>query len=80
MDIRHDHNYTKAYKRWITPKGQKTFTIEQQYTDDTSWATTSKDTIEEIKQIVPKILTNKNRIVNEDKTEEYIISRNPDLE
>ena len=80
LDIRHDHNYTKADKRWITPKGQKTFTIEQQYTDDTSWATTSKDTIEEIKQIVPKILTNKNRIVNEDKTEEYIISRNADLE
>ena len=43
-----------------------------------SWATTSKDTIEEIKQIVPRILTNKNLIVNEDKTEEYSISRTSD--
>ena len=80
MDIRHDHNYTKADKKRITPKVQKTFTIEQQYADDTSWATTNKETIEEIKQTVPKILTNKNLIVNEDKTEEYIISRTSDPE
>ena len=78
LDIRHDHNYTKADKKRITPKVQKTFTIDQQYADDTSWATTSKDTIEEIKQIVPKTLTNKNLIVNEDKTEEYSISRTSD--
>ena len=75
LDTRHDHNYTKADKKKTIPKVQKSFTIEQQYADDTSWATTSKDTIEEIKQIVPKILTNKNLIVNEDKTEEYSISR-----
>ena len=35
---------------------------------------------EEIKQIVPKTLKNKNLIVNEDKTEEYSISRTSDSE
>ena len=64
----------------ITPKIQKSFIIDQQYADDTSWATTNKDTIEEIKSNVPKILTEKNLIVNEDKTEEYTISRTSDPE
>ena len=80
MDIRYDHNNTKADKKRITPIVQKTFTIEQQNADDTSWATTNKEIIDEIKQRVPKILTNKNLIVNEDKTEEYVISRTSNLE
>ena len=66
---------TTTDKKRITPKVQKSYTIEQQYADDTSWATTNKEIIEEIKQTVPKILTNKNLIVNEDKTKEYVISR-----
>ena len=42
IDIRHDHNYTKADKHRTTPKVQKIFNIDQQYADDTSLATTSK--------------------------------------
>ena len=80
IDLRHDHNYTKEDKYRITPKIQKSFIIDQQYADDTSWVTTNKDTIEDIKSKVPKILTEKNLIVNEDKTEEYTISRTTDTE
>ena len=76
LDTRHDHNYTKADKHRVTPKVQKAFTIEQQYADDTSWATTNNNVITEIKQTIPTILTNRNLIVNQDKTEEYTISRN----
>ena len=80
LDIRHDHNYTKADKHRVTPKVQKAFTIDQQYADDTSWVTTNKTIITEIKQTIPTILTNKNLIVNQDKTEEYTISRNSDTD
>ena len=76
LDIRHDHNYTKADKHRVTPKTQKAFSIDQQYADDTSWVTTNRNIIEEIKQKIPPILTSKNLIVNQDKTEEYTISRN----
>ena len=80
IDTSHDHNYTKADKNKKITKVQKAFTIEQQYADDTSWATTNIKIIEEIKETIPTILTNKNLIVNQDKTEEYTISRTSNTE
>ena len=80
IDISHDHNYTKADKNKKITKVQKAFTIEQQYADDTSWATTNIKIIEEIKETIPTILTNKNLIVNQDKKEEYTISRTSNTE
>jgi len=64
IDTSHDHNYTKADKQKKITKVQKAFTIEQQYADDTSWATTNIKIVDEIKQTIPTILTNKNLIVN----------------
>ena len=69
LDTSHDHNYTIADKHKKITKVQKAFTIEQQYADYTYWATTNIKIIEEIKQTIPTILTNKNLIVNQDKKE-----------
>ena len=69
----------KIIKNSITTKKQKSYIIEQQYSDDVSWIITSFDAKEEIKKTVHNILTNRNLIVNaDDKTEEYSISRTSD--
>ena len=52
--------------------------INQQYADDTSWITSSKETKENIKKEVPKILKLKNLQVNEGKTEEHTVKRGGD--
>ncbi len=75
-DIEHDHNYTKI--RTSVPKGQNSFLIHQQYADDTSWATTVKKVKDSIKDIAPRKLKAKNLLVNNDKTEDYVVSRGGD--
>ena len=52
--------------------------IDQQYADDTGWASTSKHKTEVIKKSIPQTLKDKNLNVNETKTEEYTIKRNED--
>ena len=76
IDVKHDHSYSKASKNVKIPKGQRGYTIDQQYADDISWATTSEIVKESVKTETPKILTKKNLIANEDKTEDYEIFRN----
>ena len=75
IDISHDHTYTKTDKHKITPKGQKAYLIDQQYADDASWITTSEKSKESVKQTTPQALKNKNLYVNEDKTEDFSVSR-----
>ena len=57
-----DHNYHHSFKR---------ISIDQQYADDTGWATRDREEVRAIKQIAPKKLKEKNLGVNESKTEEY---------
>ena len=82
LDLCHDHPYHKAVEKDRTkiPKGQSEFCIDQQYADDASWATTKVTVKEEIKTIAPQKLRENNLLVNEDKTEEFEVSRtsNPD--
>ena len=75
IDVSHDHTYTKSDKHKITPKGQKAYLIDQQYADDASWITTSEKSKESVKQTTPQALKNKNFFVNEDKTEDFSVSR-----
>ena len=75
IDVSHDHTYTKSDKHKITPKGQKAYFIDQQYADDASWITTSEKSKESVKQTTPQALKNKNLYVNEDKTEDFSVSR-----
>ena len=75
IDVSHDHTYTKSDKHKITPKGQKAYLIDQQYADDASWITTSEKSKESVKQTTPQALKNKNLYVNEDKTEDFSVSR-----
>ncbi len=49
--------------------------IDQQYADDTGWATTNPGFIEYIKKTIPARLLTRNLGVNVDKTEEYTISK-----
>ena len=78
LDIQHDHNYTTEDKHRKITKIQKAYTIDQQYADDISWITTSKTVTENIKNTIPTVLTERNLIINQDKTEEYSINRNSD--
>ena len=79
-DAAHDHNYNKKtfmhvehpYCRHSTVKE---FTINQQYADDISWASTNINTINNIKDTAPTILKERNLQVNEDKTELYTIGK-----
>ena len=52
--------------------------IDQQYADDTGWASASKHKINNIKKTVPAKLKQRNLNVNESKTEEFTIKRNGD--
>ena len=81
LDAKHDHPYARAIggKERI-PKGQKKFCIAQQYADDISWATTEEHIKNNIKNVVPGELRKKNLLVNEDKTEEYTVTRNGNTE
>ena len=64
-----EHNYAI-----IRPPGPE-FSIAPKYADDITWATVSKDKIERVKETVPPKLKGRNLIINEEKTEEYIISK-----
>ena len=74
QDIQHDHNYTKADKKVKVKKAQKACSIDQQCADDIPWITTSKTTTDTIKESIPPILTDRNFIVNKEKTEDYSIN------
>lgn len=63
-----EHSYTKVKKEHIE--------INQEYADDISQITTNKNTIQKIKNELPKTLNERNLKCNEDKTEEYEIKRN----
>ncbi len=63
-----DHCYEKIQ--------ELVFTLDQQYADDISWASTSKNVLENIESTVPKTLKSRNLFVNKSKTEKYSISRN----
>ena len=86
LDIAHDHPYIKNEfkrgdeRRIEPPKSQNNFCIAQQYADDTSWITTEKHIKDNIKSKVPPVLKARNLLVNEDKTEEYTVSREGDTE
>ena len=80
IDIKHDHTYSNISKKVKTPKGQHQLLIDQQYADDISWATENKEVKDSIKEEAPPILRSKNLIANDDKTEDYEISRNSSQE
>jgi hypothetical protein len=63
-----DHGYE--------PTENIVFTLDQQYADDISWASTSKTVLENIETIIPEVLKERNLFVNESKTEKYTISKN----
>ena len=50
------------------------FTIEPKYADDITWATTSENVIKTVKDSIPSKLRTRNLIINEDKTEEFMIT------
>ena len=81
-DIRFEHSYSKTHikakKDTNIPKSQNSCYIPQQYADDGSWATTSEETKNSIKDKVPEQLRKHNLLVNDDKTEEFSISKNGD--
>ena len=82
IDTNHDHPYHKNVEkdRKKTPKGQDSFCIGQQYADDASWATTSLRVKDSIKSIAPAELKRRNLLANEEKTEEYTVTRNGSTE
>ena len=63
-----DHTYTRMHPN-------RNLTIDQQYADDIGWATTNKETTENIKKTVPQKLKDRNLTINIEKTEEYTITR-----
>ena len=63
-----DHGYE--------PTENLVFTLDQQYADDISWASTNKTVFEKIETIIPEVLKERNLFVNESKTEKYTVSRN----
>ena len=63
-----DHTYTD--------QDHLSFTVDQQYADDISWALTSKNILENIEKTVPTALSERNLFVNEGKTEKYTIKKN----
>ena len=81
-DIRYEHSYSKTHikakKDTNIKKSQHCCYIPQQYADDGSWATTSEETKNSIKNNVPEQLRKHNLIVNDDKTEEFSINKDGD--
>lgn len=68
--IMNEHNYA------IYRPPKQNFTIEPKYADDITWATTSIEVINTIKNTIPPKLTQRELKINEDKTEEFIITKN----
>jgi hypothetical protein len=65
-----DHDYCE--------KNTQIFTVDQQYADDISWASTQKSILNTIEKVVPEELSKRNLFVNDSKTEKYTIKRNGD--
>ena len=65
-----EHNYS----RYITSNH---ISISQEYADDISEITSNPDRIKHIKENLPRKLAERNLIINESKTEEYIIYTYP---
>ena len=63
-----DHNYLDTCSL--------IFTLDQQYADDISWASTSTSVLKTIEEIVPAELKARNLLVNDSKTERCTVSRN----
>ena len=74
--IQNDHTYTKhtATQRKI----ERTFSIGQEYADDCSVGSTSKELIEKFNETVPYQLENFSLCVNKDKTERFSIKHDGD--
>ena len=62
-----EHNYS----RYITSN----HSISQEYADYINEITSNPDRIKHLKENIPRKLAERNLIINESKTEEYIISR-----
>ena len=76
VEIQQDHAYAKRDKTTSRKqKSQDGFIIDQQYADDTSWATTVLQLINYIKEVASAELESKNQQVNHDKTEDYTVTR-----
>ena len=77
-----DHNY--AEPPHLAPlsemKPTKEITIKPKYADDITFASTSINTIKNIKETVPEALAKFNLQVNETKTEQYTIPDPPNTE
>lgn len=56
--------------------GKVLFSLDQQYADDISYASTNSEILNNIERTVPKVLESRNLFVNESKTEKYTVSRN----
>ena len=80
-----DHNYTIPSEEQTRPEileehnyamyVEKEVGIAPKYADDITWATTSKSKIDQVKRTVPPKLLKRNLIINDDKTEEFTISK-----
>ena len=70
--VQHDHNYHS--------KPNDTITIDQEYADDMSTMTTNSNIVASKKQTLPKKLDKRDLMVNETKTEEYVISRGGNID
>lgn len=69
--ILQEHSYSKTK--------QGGFFMDQQYADDVGWIEVNgKDKTAKVKKLIPDQLKQKNLQINEEKTEEYTISRNED--
>ena len=62
----------------LSNKADHKVIINQQYADDISWITNMEVVKENLKKEVPSILKEKNLLVNETKSEEYVIKRGGD--
>ena len=81
-----DHTYDAPEKTFdpikehdyaIKPKYAEhpAFEIDPKYADDVTWATTDERRINQVKQTIPKRLKKRQLMVNEDKTEEFVVKR-----
>ena len=61
-----DHSYVS--------NDELSFTLDQQYADDISWASTSTNILENIEKTVPSVLQERNLFVNSSKTEKYTVT------
>ncbi len=85
-----DHNYNLPIERkpdnkykiqwseldFLIPEERVDFEINPCYADDTTWATTLRQRLEQVKQETPNLLKNYNLMTNKEKTEQFTIERN----